>query len=150
MVFIVKITSDDGSVIELGKAEQEINNQGNCLTNVNIYMETLDKISKKKSQAMLAKIEVFGKIDAEESKNLKLLYKALFDWSKSLDKNQWYRTVDIEIKDDGGNDTFRKYHFEKMFVVDYKEFYDGTNNENNRFELYLTQQELQFKTIEVF
>ena len=149
MVFIVKITAEDGSVIELGKTEQEENNQGNCLTDVNIYLDTIDNDAKQKSSAMLAKIEVFGKI--YEESNLKTMYKSLFDWAKSLEKNQWYRTVDIEIKDDGGEETFRKYHFEKVFVVDYKEFY-GKNNDmkENHFKLFMTQKENTFKTIETY
>ncbi|MBR0260463.1 MAG: hypothetical protein IJQ85_01580 [Selenomonadaceae bacterium] len=149
MVFIVKITADDGTVIELGKAEQEENNQGNCLTDVNIHLDTIDNDAKQKSSAMLAKIEVFGKI--YEESNSKTMYKSLFDWAKSLEKNQWYRTVDIEIKDDGGEETFRKYHFEKVFVVDYKEFY-GKNNDmkDNHFKLFMTQKENTFKTIETY
>lgn len=151
MLYIVKIITpgDDKSIIELGKTEQEENNQGNCLTDVNIYLDTIDNDTKQKSLGMLAKIEVFGKI--YEGEKLKSMYKALFDWAKSLDKSQWYKTVEIEIKDDGGQDTFRKYHFENIFVVDYKEFY-GKNNDRkeDHFELFMKQKENGFKSIETF
>ena len=144
-MILAKITAEDGSVIELA----EDNEQGNFLTSVDIQFNTPDSNVKQKPKAMLAKITITGKIETNKN-DLKPLYKALFDWSKSLDKNQGYRTVDIEIKEDDTNDdSFRKYHFEKMFVVDYREFYSG-NNEENLFELELLQYENNFKTIETY
>ena len=152
MVFNVKITAEDGSVIELGTEEQQASGQGNFLTDVNIYLNSKDDKKKEQSPAMLAKIEIFGEISNSKDKenNPKPLYKALFDWAKALNKSQWYRTVDIEIKEDGENEeTFRKYHFEKVFVIDYKEFY-GKSQDGNFFQLYLKQLENNFKYIEAY
>lgn len=46
----------------------------------------------------------------------------MFEWAKEQDQKRWYRTVEIEIKS-SESDIVRSYKFEKMFVVDYKEFY---------------------------
>lgn len=143
MVYVVKITAEDGSVIDLGAGFDE-SGQGNCVTNVDIHLDTTDDNARQKSLVMLAKIKICGKITGDD--NTKSIYKDLFDWAKSLEKSRWYREVYIEIHDDAGT-AFRKYRFEKMFVVDYKEFY-GVDSENGRFELFLTQKENLFKTIE--
>lgn len=144
---MVNITSEDGTVIELGK-EVADSEQGNSITNVNIYLDTVDNNSRQKSLAMLAKVEIHGKILCESTES-KPNCKALFDWAKSLEKSQWYREVVVEIKTDN-NTTFRTYRFEKMFVIDYKEFYSPVSTNEGHFELYLTQKENNLKTIETY
>ena len=147
MIYMVNITSEDGTVIELGK-EANDSEQGNIITDVNIFLDTIDDSSRQKSLAMLAKVEIFGKIlcDVPESKTS---CKALFDWAKSLDKTQWYREVVIEIKTDA-NTVCRTYRFEKMFVIDYKEFYPQVSTNEGTFKLFLTQMENKLKTIETY
>jgi len=142
MFYSITITSEDDKVINLGDKDSD---QNTDVTEVKIHLDTTDDSARQKSLVMLAKVKICGKI-VEDSKSV---YKALFDWAKSLDKNQWYREVVIEIKIDS-NTVYRTYRFEKMFVVDYKEFYGNSNvdSEYGTFELDLTQKENLFKTIE--
>ena len=148
MIYVVNITSEDGNVIELGK-ELADSEQGNTITNVEIFLDTSDDASRQKSLEMLARIEISGNILADSSES-KTNCKALFDWAKSLDKSQWYREVVIEVKTDNEN-VFRTYRFEKMFVLDYIENYSLERSNNpGTFKLKLMQKENNFKTIETY
>lgn len=151
MLCSIKITSEDGEVIEIGKDGVEA--EKDFITDVKIHMDTVNNDVRQKSNAMLAKITIFGSID-EKIKDELL---KLFNWSKELNKNKWYRTLDIKISVDGVDGYYRKYIFEKVFVVDYFEVYknessqgdaSATNADKDHFELYLTQQENNLKTIE--
>ena len=146
MIFSIKITSEDGEVIEIGKEGKE--KEKNLITNVEVHMDTVNNDARNKSNAMLAKIKIIGKINSEISNEVL----SLFNWSKELDQKKWYRTIEIKAK--SSLDTnFRTYIFEKVFIVDYIESYkaeiEGTS-EADQFELYLTQQENNFKTIEAY
>ena len=148
MIYLVNITSEDGNVIELGKKVDD-SNQSNMITDVEIFLDMSDENSRQKSLGMLAKIKICGKI-LDDSAESKKTCNALFNWAKSLDKNQWYREVVVEIRTDATN-TFRTYHFEKMFVVDYKENYSTADRTNEAtFELKLTQQENWLHKIETY
>ena len=115
-------------------------------------MDTVENEVSNKSNAMLAKIKIFGEIKAEiKSELLKL-----FEWSKASSEEEWYRTLEIKIKI-AKDKNYRSYKFAKVFVVDYFEIYKGeslrSKNSNNiedrdHFELYLTQKENNFDNIE--
>lgn len=148
MIYMVTITAEDGSVIELGKEVTDAN-QSNTITDVEIFLDTSDENSSQKSLGMLAKIKICGKI-LDDSADSKKKCNALFNWAKALEKNQWYREVVVEILTDSEN-VFRTYRFEKMFVVDYKENYSKANRTNEAsFELKLTQQENWLHKIETY
>jgi hypothetical protein len=151
MLFSIKITSEDGEIIEIGKEDKEAEN--NLITEVTIHMDTVNNDVSNKSNAMLAKIKICGVID--EIIGDELL--KIFQWSKALKENQWYRTIEIKIKT-SMEKVYRNYSFEKVFVVDYIEIYktekdssqDAKNEDKTHFELYLTQKENYFKTIEAY
>ena len=98
---------------------------------------------------MLAKIKITGKID-DSTKQAVI---ELFNWSKAVEKSKWYRTIEIKVIEDNNATIYRTYQFDKVFVVDYQEFYDSTISEGSaedHFVLDLTQKENNFKTIETY
>ncbi len=152
MLFSIKITSSDGEIIEIGKADTPA--EKNLITNIDIHMDTVNNNVSNKSNAMLAKITIFGSID--EAINSEIL--KLFEWSKESHKEKWYRTLEIKIKTDEST-PYRTYSFENVFVVDYIEHYkvesaqgdeSATNADKDHFELYLTQKENNFESIEAY
>lgn len=152
MLYSVKITSEDGEVIEIGK--EGIEGEKNLITDFSVHMDTIDNDSRQKSMAMLAKITLKGSIDEIISGEII----GLFNWAKALEKNKWYRSLEVKVKIDM-NETFRTYQFDNVFVVDYLEVYktesaqgdsSATNADKDHFELYLTQKESNFKNIESY
>jgi hypothetical protein len=147
MLFSVKITSEDGEIIEIGK--DDVENEKNLIQDIEIHMDTVNNDVRQKSNAMLAKIKIHGSMKPIIKDELL----KLFNWSKALTQDKWYRTIEIKIKTDL-NTVSRNYILQKVFVVDYIEFYKNDDVEENSsadyFELYLTQQENNFKTIESF
>lgn len=152
MIFSIKITSSDGEIIEIGKPDTP--EEQNLITDLEIHMDTVNNNVSNKSNAMLAKITIFGSID--ELINSEIL--KLFEWSKESHKEKWYRTLEIKIKTDASK-VLRTYSFENVFVVDYIEHYkvessqgdeSATNADKDHFELYLTQKENNFGTIEAY
>ncbi len=146
MIFSIKITSEDGEVIEIGKDGKE--REKSLITDVEVHMDTVNNDARNKSNAMLAKIKIVGKINSEIREEVL----NIFNWSKELDQKKWYRTIEIKAKS-SMSEVFRTYIIPNVFVVDYFENYKTEmegNNEADQFELYLTQQENNFKTIEAF
>ena len=94
---------------------------------------------------MLAKVKISGTIDESTQKALV----EIFNWSKELSGDKWYRKVEIKIL--SGGEMKRDYTFENMFVVDYKENYKVSGTQDKElFELFLTQKENNFKNIETY
>jgi len=146
MIFSVKFTSEDGESIEIGKAGVE--EEMNLITEVEVFMDTVNNDARNKANATLAKIKIVGAVDKRISEELL----NIFNWSKELDEKKWYRTIEIKVKS-SMNEVFRTYIIPKVFVVDYLESYKTEmegNNEADQFKLYLTQKENNFKTIEAF
>lgn len=152
MLYSIKITAEDGEVIEIGKEDKESEN--NLITEVTIHMDTVSNDVSNKSTGMLAKIKICGVISFDDIGDELL---KIFNWSKELKSDKWYRTLEIKIKKDMNID-YRTYTFEKVFVVDYLEIYktemdskqENSTADKTHFELYLTQQENNFKTIEAY
>lgn len=145
MLYTVKITSSDGKdVIQIGKFAEEDKDEISIISGINVMLDTVDENVRQKSNAMLAKLTIYGEIRLEVTDKLIDLY----NWARNPNQNKWYRTVEIEIKS-SGEDVVRRYIFEKMFVVDYKETYDKEDN-NCQFELVLTQKENNLDNIETF
>lgn len=146
MIFSIKITSEDGEVIEIGKDSKE--EEKDLIKDIVLHMDTVNEDSRNKSNAMLAKIQIIGAIDPEIADELL----NLFNWSKDLEEKKWYRNIEIKVKTSMGS-VFRTYVFPKVFIVDYLEFYtteSDTNKMVDQFQLYLTQKENNFKNIEAF
>ena len=145
MLYTVKITSSDGKdVIQIGKFAEEDKDEISIISGINVMLDTVDENVRQKSNAMLAKLTIYGEIRLEVTDKLIDLY----NWARNPNQNKWYRTVEIEIKS-SGEDVVRRYIFEKMFVVDYKETYDKEDN-NCQFEMVLTQKENNLDNIETF
>lgn len=144
MIFSIKITSEDGDVIEIGK-EGLMENEMNLIKDVTIYMDTVNNDVRDKANAILAKIKINCRIDDRISDEVL----KIFNWSKELDEKKWYRTIEIKIKT-SMNNVFRTYIFEKVFIVDYVEYYDYDKDLIDHFELLLTQKENNLNTIEAF
>ncbi len=149
MIYSVEITSEEGDVIEFGTDSAE---ETGLITDVKIHLDTTNNDVSKKAMGMLAKITIKGKIlDAE---SVKKKYMDLFKWSKSLNKNEWYRS--IEIKAYVGEDqeeVYRTYKFDNVFVVDYIEEYSASTKDDagkDHFELFLTQKENNLQNIETY
>ena len=152
MIYSVKITSEDGEIIEIGK--DGVEEESSLITDLTVHLDTIDNDSRQKSQAMLAKIILKGSID----EIIKNETRQLFNWAKSLEKSKWYRSLVITVREDMGSQPFRTYQFENVFVVDYLEIYktesalseSSSDADKDHFELYLTQKEGNFKTIESY
>ena len=146
MLFSIKITSEDGEVIEIGK--DGVEEEKDLIKDITLHMDTVNEDSRNKSNAMLAKIQIIGAIDKQIGDELL----NLFNWSKELEEKKWYRTIEIKVKSSMSS-VFRTYIFPKVFIVDYLEFYQ-TESETNRmvdqFQLSLNQKENTFKNIEAF
>ena len=147
MLYTLTITPEDGKgIIEFGKSDENNNNEKGMITGIDIKLDTTDDNVRQKSNAMLAKITVYGEIRSEVTEKII----SLFEWAKEQDQKRWYRTVEIEVKS-SENDVVRSYKFEKMFVVDYKEFYKEEKNDNkNIFELVLTKKENNMDNIDTY
>ena len=124
------------------------------VSEIKIKFDTIDNSVVKKGVGMLARITIKGMITDDEKSKDQIL--GLFNWSKSEDSDEWYRTVDINIMKDKEKAS-RKYHFERMFVVDYTEHYTMSSSvqgkssqETTMFELELTQGENNFESINSF
>ena len=148
MIYSIKITSEDGEVIELGNDTEE----KSLITDIKIHLDTINDNVSEKAMGMLAKIAVKGIISNSEAAKKK--YIDLFKWSKSLSRNQWYRSLVIKSYVDGTQDVHRTYQFDNVFVVDYIEEYSTTTANNDgkkdRFELYLTQKENNLQNIDTY
>ena len=136
MLYTVTIVPNDGkNIIEFGKIIDGNRDEENVITKVDISFDTTDNDVRKKSNSMLAKLKICGEIKEEITDKLI----SLFNWTRDSADDQWYRSVEIEIKKSPTN-VVRSYKFEEMFVVDYMEHYEK-ENEKCTFELNLTQKE---------
>ncbi|AXL20740.1 hypothetical protein [Megasphaera stantonii] len=136
MLYTVTIVPSDGkNIIEFGKTMDGDKDEKQIITEVNISFDTTDDDVRQKSNSMLAKLKICGEIKPEITDKLI----AVFNWTRDPNQDQWYRTVEIEIKS-SENNVVRSYKFEKMFVVDYIEHYEKEDKKCT-FELELTQKE---------
>lgn len=147
MLYHVTISSENADEIKLD-TESKV-----TLSEVKIMFDTIDNNVIKKGAGMLARITIKGTITDDEKAKGSIL--GLFYWSKSEDSDEWYRTVDVSIMRDKDK-PYRKYRFERMFVVDYTETYTAatsssqSSQETTVFELVLTQDGGNFETITSF
>ena len=148
MEFKVKITSQSGEEILLG----DTGNDKNTIKQINITFDTIDENVCRKGDGSLLHLTIIGDIkydDVEGSTTIGEL-KKLFEWAKSEDSYELYRTVEIEVYIN--QRPLRSYKFQKMFVEDYREnFYSSSMRNTDKisgFELRLTQMENNFDKIE--
>ena len=150
MIYKVKIIAEDKSEILLGHKDDKADK--NTIKKVAIMFDTIDENVYSKGAGMLARMTIEGDIK-DDGKNTDQLIE-LFNWSKSEESEEQYRTVEVEI----WNKTTRNrvYHFERMFIVDYYEIYCSGNSGNvssqdaTKFVLKLTQQENSFDVAKTY
>lgn len=136
--------AEDISFGEYGGVDVAEEKQKNSITNVEVYMDTIDNNVVDKADAMLAKVNITGVINKETNERIK----QLFLWSLD-NKENIYRDVTIILSDQ--KDIIRTYIFKRMFVVDYKEIINNDgNNKNSVFQLFLTQEENNLETIDTY
>ena len=117
---------------------------------IDIFFDTIDDNVKKKSGGMLAKIEIKGKIPKNPEFMKK--FRKLSEWTRDNSSETQYRDICIGVKSD--KDRFQVvYSIKNVFVVDYREVYviDDKNTDENydRFELYLTQEQNNMDKIDI-
>ncbi len=146
MNYYVKITSQDGKSIEFGDIGfgQDTEKYKDQITNIEVFLDTVNNDARTKNDTMLAKVEITGKIDANVTDKLI----ELFEWSIDFKVESEYRKLEIRILE--SQNLVRTYIFDKMFVVDYKETYSSDEQGRSEFVLKLNQQENNLKTISTY
>lgn len=154
MEYKVKIIAEDGSEILFGHQGVDDDKEvTDTIKKVDIMFDTIDDNVYSKSAGMLARMTIEGDVKTDGENTDQLI--ALFNWAKSEESEEQYRTVEVEI----WNKTTRHrvYHFERMFVVDYEEIYDKSKKDNNqseqdatKFILKMTQKENNFGKAETY
>ena len=152
MDYILKVEWDEGDrVIEIGEVKEE----KPVITSAEVWLDTIDDDTSKKSKAMLARVNIKGKfLSGSEAPKLKEKLRDIFLWAMDFKMSTTYRKVTLTVKEDEET-VFRTYEFDKIFVRDYKEIFKNSDEEGSdgdkggTFELDLTQQDNQLDTIEV-
>lgn len=143
MFYEVKIEDQDGEeVIAINETES-----GQYITGLVVELDTINDQARQKSSAMLAKIEIIGRL--RESIKTEII--KLFNWAKEKNDEKWYRNIEIKIKKSEDN-VIRVYNFENVFILDYKEVYKPDNEEGSLdyFTVNITQKENNLTKIATF
>ena len=138
MIFYeLKIESGD-NVIEI--------TEESTIYSAEVFLDTINNDTQKKSNAMLARVTIQGKIDV--SINDRLIN--ISEWARDLNDKTTYRKVTLTVKEDATT-TLRTYEIPDMFVYDYCEIYgDPIDNKTAFFELKLTQKENQLEDFNTY
>ena len=132
--------------IESAKEPIEITEK-NMITSAEVAFDTINNNTQKKSNAILAKMTLCGKIATEINDSLI----KISEWARDLKNETTYRKVTLTIYEDEDNTTLRIYELPDMFVCDYKEIYkSASENDAFTFELKLTQRENRLKEVKTY
>lgn len=147
MKFMLAIATEDKApedLILIGRDPNDANEdhaEDDTIEQVEIFFDTIDDNALQRSDNMLAKVQIVGKI-SENSDFMSKLRK-LSDWARDRSSETTYRNICIGIK--ASSNKFQMvYSMKKMFVVDYKENYGS----DNKFTLNLTQRANNLNKIE--
>ena len=128
MNYILKIEWDDGEQsIEIGATNEE----QVVITDAEVMLDTIDNITRNKSKAMLAKINVKGQIIGQKIPKLKDSLRGIFLWATDFSIRTTYRKVTLTVKEDETT-VLRTYEIENMFVRDYKETYRNSDEQGGQ------------------
>ena len=133
--------------IEQGDNVIEIT-EDNAIDFADVTIDTLNNDTQKKSNALLARMTIQGKIDS--SINDRLI--KISEWARDLKNESTYRKVTLTVKEDPVT-VLRTYEIPDMFVCDYSETYRSPKDENGDgsfFELNLTQKENKLKEFNTY
>ncbi len=134
--------------LKIESSEETIEiNEPNMINFADISLDTLNDDAQKKSNAILARMSVKGKIEA--SINDALI--KISEWTRDLKEATTYRKVTLTVKSDNSGVILRTYEIPDMFVCDYREVYGAPENEDGTyFVLKLTQKENQLKNFNTY
>ncbi|MBD3879630.1 MAG: hypothetical protein SR1Q5_08100 [Quinella sp. 1Q5] len=111
-----------------------------------VFLDTINNNTQKKSNAMLACVTIQGNIDA--SINDRLIN--ISEWARDLNDKTTYRKVTLTVKEDATT-ILRTYEIPDMFVCDYREVYGNPSDDKTSFfELNLTQKETKLKDFNTY
>ena len=106
-----------------------------------VFLDTINNDTQKKSNAILARVTIQGNIDASINDNLI----KFSEWARDLNAKTTYRKVTLTVKKDATT-ILRMYEIPDMFVCDYREVYGNPSDDKTAFfELNLTQKETKLK-----
>ena len=119
----------------------------NMIYFADVSLDTLNNDAQKKSNALLARMSIQGKIEA--SINDALI--KISEWTRDFKEATTYRKVTLTIKSDETGVILRTYEIPDMFVCDYSEVYSAPEDEDGTFfALKLTQKENQLKNFNTY
>lgn len=152
MFYTLKVEWDDGDQsIVIGNGEDDNNKENNVITKAIVHIDTLDDNTNTKSEQLLARIKIEGKIPKDKTLAgfVENQLREIFKWSVDCVGDTTYRKVTLEVMEKG-NVSKRKFVFENVFVRDYVEEYDSSaGDKDGTFKLDLTQRENELNTIEI-
>ena len=124
--------------------------ESGIITYAEVFFNTLNKDTKTKSNAILAKMKICGNLDIGKDTSINDRAIKLSEWARDLNKSTTYRNVILTVKTDETT-VFRVYEIPDMFVIDYKEsFKSSEENDAYNFELTLTQSDNKLKEIKTY
>ena len=122
----------------------------NMITSAEIMFDTINNDTKAKSNAILARLTICGKIYSGKDGDITDKMVKISNWSRDLNEETTYRNVNFTVKSDGGAE-LRTYEIPDMFVCDYKEIYKSDENKDTTtFELKLTQSANKLSEIKTY
>lgn len=137
--------------LKIESSEESIEiTEKNMITSAEIKFDTINNETKAKSNAILARMTICGKIYAGKDGDITDKMVKISNWSRDLNEQTTYRNVKLTVKSEGGAE-LRFYEIPDMFVCDYDELYkaDG-GKDNGTFELKLTQSANKLKEIKTY
>ena len=107
------------------------------ITKVSFKMNTLDDMSRNRSDAVRAEVVIIGNITVENRDNTKKLAK----WSMDANRKTLYRDVELVVydSDNCSGDVLRRYEISTMFVLDYEENFESADS--GIFTLFIAQKD---------
>lgn len=132
--------------IEAGEDKIEIN-EDNMIYYAEIHLDTINDSVQTKSNGLLARMTLRGKIDPSINDSLV----KISAWARDLKKETTYRKVTLTIKEDEAGIILRTYEIPAMFVCDYREIYGNPEDDKTAiFKLELTQKENELKNFNTY
>lgn len=124
-----------------GKEEISLTTEGSGNQNIEkVYFrkKTLPSANNR-ANSMHCEFEIVGELNKGTKQALKLMA----EWALDVNKDTLYRTVNISVVEDDEEKTtdkvFRNYSFSNMYVIDYEEGFDKSEDDEGKFRLLVGQ-----------
>lgn len=139
MIYYELKIESDGEAIEI--------TEPNMIFFAEVSFDTTPDTTQKKSNAILTRLSVQGKIDETINESLT----KISEWARDLNDATTYRKVTLTVKKDEVGKILRTYEIPDMFVCDYNEVYGAPSDEKeSTFSLKLTQRENRLKEFNTY